>query len=119
MDNLSDHIPLSLDLNINCSYLKTKEITYKAKVAWYKVNINDTVKYKSCLNKELNNIKVPHEALQCKLQHCTDHSNMINEFHDNIINSCISAGYESLPITGDSTINPNKKSTKVGWNDYC
>ena len=119
LDNLSDHIPLSLDLNINCNYLKTKEITHQAKVAWYRVNINDTVKYKSCLDKELRNIKVPHEALQCKLLHCTEHDIVINEFHNNIVNACLSAGYDSLPITGDSTKGSHKNSTRAGWNDYC
>ena len=116
---MSDHLPLSLCLNIKCNYLKTKEKTHKAKVAWYKVDINNKMEYKSVMNLKLNNLKLPHEALQCKMYNCSDHLKEINEFHNDIINACLSAGYESLPMTGKSTEGSHKSNTKPGWNEYC
>ena len=71
------------------------------------------------MNIKLNNLKVPHEALQCKLYSCSDHLKEINEFCNDIINVCLSAGSESLPMTGKSANASHKSNTKPGWNEYC
>ena len=112
-------MPLYLNLDINCDYLKTKEKEYNPKIAWYKVDINDDQKYKSVLNKELNKISVPYEALNCKQFNCNEHCTEINEFTNQVVGSCISAGYSSFPVTENNKPCSKKKNIKAGWNDFC
>lgn len=119
LDNSSDHIPLTLDLNINCEYLETKERIYKPKIAWYKVNVHDDKQYKSYLDKELKNIALPQEAFECNLLNCEAHCTKLNEFSKSIVDSCLTAGHRSLPTIGNETETSYKKNVKAGWNDFC
>ena len=66
-DNTSDHIPLTLRLNINIEYHKTYEINFRPCVQWHKSDDNHNIKfYKDKLDKLLLKSNLYHEALKCK-----------------------------------------------------
>ena len=47
INNVSDHISVILELDVNCNYLKTNNISHQPGIAWYKVTIDDIFKYKN------------------------------------------------------------------------
>ena len=116
INNVSDHLPVILELDINCEYLKTNDITYQPGIAWYKVTIDDVSKYKTELDIELNKIKVPIHVTKCKNFNCKTHFDEIEVFHNSIVKCCINAGQKSFPSLGKG--NSNQK-VKAGWNEYC
>ena len=116
INNSSDHISVILELNINCSYLKTNQIVNQPGIAWYESTIDNLNDYKKMLDLELSKIAIPLNALNCQKIDCKEHSDDIDKFHNDILSSCISAGQKVLPRT--SKYNSNKRKTKAGWDEY-
>ena len=118
IDNASDHLALISEFNINCTYFKTNQLNNQTGIAWYKVKLDDITNYKKQLDKELDHIMLPTDALHCKDFRCKLHVDETESFYKNIINSCIIAGKKSLPLLGKGNSNINH-NVKAGWNDYC
>ena len=69
-DNLSDHVPLFLQINEKyAEYLSFKHRSASTKLAWYKASDKDITKYKHRLLLGLVSIMVPNEALSCRNHH--------------------------------------------------
>ena len=113
-NNISDHIPLILKLNIDVEYHKTYEKEFKPCVAWHKCNQNNINHYKEVLDQSLLQFNPLHEALRCREYKCTQHIKYIHELHNNIINSCCHASKTCLPHTTQK----NCKKVIPGWKEY-
>ena len=117
VENNSDHIAINIELDINCDYFASSEISHLPRPAWYKASIEDTNKYKKELDCLLNEIQYPGDLFLCRNVDCKEHLEKIECFHDNIISACLKAGKKALPHTGKKKSRENNK--KAGWNEYC
>ena len=86
-NNTSDHIPLTLRLNIDIEYHKTYERNFKPCVQWHKCYDNNIKFYRDTLDELLLKSNPHHEALKCKEYKCTSHAKFIQEIHNDIISS--------------------------------
>ena len=102
---ISFNIPLEYECSHN-AYTPPKPL-------WHMASDDNKIGYKISLDDKLRLIKVPWHAIQCNDVFFKDHFHQIQQFHDNIIQACLDAGYEHIPYSSDS-------HTKVipGWNDY-
>ena len=77
MENKSDHIPITLRLNIDVDYLNTYKRDFKPSVAWPKCSVTHTDAYKDDLDKQLLTINPKSKALSCRNFRCKLHKNEI------------------------------------------
>ena len=113
-NNISDHVPLMLSLNIDVDYQRTYERDFKPTVQWHNCNDNNIKQYKSTLDKLLLKCNPYHDALKCKKYNCTNHTEFIHKIHKDIINIISNASNTSLPHTSKK----NEKKVIPGWNDH-
>ena len=117
MENKSDHIPITLRLNIDVDYLNTYKRDFKPSVAWPKCRVTHTDEYKDDLDKQLLTINPKSKALSCRNFRCKLHKNEIQEIHNNIVGCIKQASSNCLPHT--SNVNSNKERKVVpGWNEH-
>ena len=114
-DNLSDHDPVFLQLNLNSRFLSLTEHVSSARPAWYKADERDINSYKTALVNHLALIAVPVEAAICRNVMCTDPSHVsgINMYANQIIEACISATAVAIPKT---CMHDPKRVP--GWSEY-
>ena len=115
-DNLSDHDPISLKLEIPVCDVKCRdESTCHKKLSWLKANDRDIERYRQFLTHNLNNIIAPNLSLLCHNYMCTapDHLASIDKYYDNIKTACLDASYKAIPFTSKAN-----KNRIAGWNEY-
>ena len=115
--NLSDHVPITLNINIDVAYLNTYKRDFKPNVAWPKCHATHIDEYKSDLDLQLLKINPKNEALCCRNFRCKLHKREIQELHNNIVGCIKQASSNSLPHT--SNVN-GRQGRKVvpGWNEH-
>ena len=118
IDNQSDHIAVIAELGLQCQYMKTDSIKAEPRIAWYKADLYDIDKYKQCLDNELDYINVSNDVIDCQNTQCTSHFKQLEQFHDDIIQACLTAAKHVLPSTGASKSNNGTKTPIPGWNEH-
>ena len=113
-NNISDHDPLILRLNIDVEYHRTYERTFTPSVQWHKCNGNNINYFKDTLDNGLLKLNPSHEALRCRGYKCTKHYIFIQEIHDSIISNISIASNDSLPHTSKT----NEQKIIPGWNEH-
>ena len=112
-DNLSDHCPVSITFNINNNIMSsnTKSYPYKhiSKPSWHMAEECHINQYKEMLNVLLSRISLP-DALGCHNVSCEVHESSIIMYHDQIINSCITAMNRCIPVSKPKCI--------AGWSEH-
>ena len=116
-DNLSDHNPVKVVLNIPVVYvnkMSSDNCNTQSKTLWDKASPNNISLYQANLGKLLSDISIPWEVI--KSQHYQDKSSnvKIQQFYEDIVNSCLSAGFLSIPQKGISS----KWKNVPGWKEY-
>lgn len=112
-DNLSDHSPIEITMDISTRYTEDPvSRTESTHLMWNKANSNNLQAYKEKLDTNLSALQYPHKALNCCDYSCQQHSNDIEQFHDAIVSACLMAGDASIPKSIDST------NCQPGWNDF-
>ena len=119
-DNLSDHSPITLTLVIESAQPNTRvmrDIIVNDKVLWNKCDDTMLSNYKNELTLKLNHMYIPWDVLQCKKVNCNDknHSSMILGLYESVIQCCVQAASETLPMTSNSS---KTKNSKPGWNQF-
>ena len=116
-DNVSDHIPLILKLDMDISYLKTHKKEFKPSVAWHKCDITHTDNYKNDLDRLLLRVNPRNEAISCNKYDCTLHKDYIQELHNDVIQYMGESSRNCFPHTSQSN---SKKERKIvpGWNEH-
>ena len=109
----SDHVPLSLSLDINVPHSRTKDKVYKKRIAWCKANEGNIVNYKKVLSCKLSKLNMKNDVFTCKDTQCTYHSNEIRKIYSDIVKACLEAGDECIPKT-----KKNNKNIVPGWNNH-
>ena len=113
-NNVSDHIPLKLNLKIDHEFHETQKRVFQPSVKWHNCDATSKKNYKQTLDQDLLNVNPCHEALRCNNCKYTKHNELIHELYSKIINYTGNASNICLPHTKD------KKARKVipGWNEY-
>ena len=76
VDNLSDHEPLCLHLNVDVSRFNVQNRRFVPSIAWCKAKQDDLLAFSACLRETLNGIKPPDVDLSCKNVHFKDKSHL-------------------------------------------
>lgn len=116
VDNLSDHEPIILKLDLDTQYLSFRKRAFKANISWAKANECDISNYANNLSCNLINMSVPTAALLCLDQHCKlpDHHNMLCKYAADITCACLGAGEVSIPVA-----TPRVVSKSIpGWGEH-
>ena len=116
-DNLSDHDPIFLKLNMSLSVLHTNNVPYKQGISWARASEEDIAQYRNKLAHLLNNIDVPLTAINCRDIRCCDlsHQQSINQYCADISNACLKASYSSIPRTKNKNSDKNRIP---GWSEH-
>ena len=114
-ENLSDHDPLLLTLNVDVTVLKFVDKIFRETVSWQKASDEDTTRYKQALSGLLAGIDVPIAAIQCHDPMCTNamHYQSVNQYSRDIADACVNAGELTLPRTRH-----NNSKRLPGWNEF-
>jgi exonuclease III len=114
-DNLSDHALLSMNVNIPCQkeYINNNTSEAPAKPMWIKASSDEVEMYKIMLDNCLNEIQIPWDAVCCNNLACKNstHSELLNEFHNDIVNACLAASEKHIPHSKSSS------NVIAGWTD--
>jgi len=113
-DNLSDHFPIILELNIPCSHLPhgtRDDVRFNGnRPAWHRANDPERRLYKVALRESLSEIRLPHNAIACRNFECAEHSEEIGRYHDQLIDACIKAAQATIPVV-------RRVTKKAGWSE--
>ena len=99
-DNLSDHCPviMSCDIKGMADSVKVGHISYQPKPSWRLATQEHIERYKSQLNVVLSALSIP-DAIHCHNSKCSGHSAEIIQYHNDIVQACISCMNDSIPCT--------------------
>ena len=115
-DNLSDHDPIIIKLNLYSNIVSLSQKVYREKIAWYKASEDNLSVYRNELKHSLNSIIIPvealacHDPLCCSLSHCND----LNKYASDIMEACISAARAALP----RTTSHDGQRRMPGWSEH-
>ena len=96
-DNLSDHSPLFLELNILAEDVVETQSARVPKPNWKLASDHDIMAYKMILSEELHNIDVPFEVLFCRNPECTVHTEQVNRYFEELTHCCLRASQVAIP----------------------
>ena len=115
IDNPSDHCALICSFKFNVEYFTRESKVNTKRLSWCKATDNDLTKYRYKLDNCLMNICVPVEAILCNNLFCNIHNDVINNFYNDIVDSCKSASVACIP----HSINSNEHDNNIiaGWNE--
>jgi len=117
-DNLSDHDPIMLTLNIDWNSIALTKRNTVAKAAWEKASSRNIAEYKYMLQEKLNSVLPPSDSLACHDVMCsnTKHIAQLNTYSNQIIQACLESAASTIP----STTRPTSGVRKVlpGWNEH-
>lgn len=112
-DNLSDHELLNVTLNVqNLSYAEDTVPIHRVTPKWHVASEKQLDDYTRVLDQFLGDIKVPWGAIHCDDYFCHQHCICLQEYHDAIIQCCLTASKSTIPHSGDF----NAKVVP-GWGD--
>ena len=111
--DFTDHVPLSLKMEIDVSHHETFE--RKTNVAWHKCTEVHIENDKRELDKLISCIDFNHDAVSCVDYQCKMHTGFFSDLYNIVVNCCTVASDMCLPKTGVT-----KGSSKVipGWNEH-
>ena len=107
-DNLSDHCPVVINLNMNTHHVDCNNIQFEPK-PWKCAQEHHVTKYKNCLNDVLCNVSIPN-ACVCHTMKCHEHKNDIITYHSKIVEACNTAMNKCIPVNNGHRI--------VGWSEH-
>ena len=90
-DNLSDHIPVSLSLDIDVCYSHEIKSVLNEKLLWSAATDLDIDQYKRKLDIELSSIVLPVDALYCSKLTCNEHNHELQILYYDIVEACLRA----------------------------
>jgi len=108
-DNLSDHVPVCLRLNLSVCYLSQPPESHAPRPSWARVTAEQIAAYRHHIRDSLSDIHVPFEVFACNMFECEDveHRNKIDEYYLALVEAIISATRSCVPTC--------RKKDKAGW----
>lgn len=112
-DNLSDHVPIRLTLDIPLVYTPIEKPSgHSKKLCWRKAKPSSIEAYSKHLSRGLLSVSVPVDAIECCDPLCTDHHDAISKYFTNLESCILSAGESCIPKSKPVG------SRVPGWNDH-
>ena len=75
--DFSDHVPVSLELNINVDFFSETKRMNEPSTAWHKCTNDNLINYSDDLDRLLLRINIQHESLACNNIQCNRHKDAI------------------------------------------
>lgn len=99
-DNLSDHIPLSIELDLNIDNIASIN-QHIPRFLWEKASSDDKQAYRTDLDRLLDSIHIPSSILQCTDLHCKcdEHISCIDSLFDCLVNAGVGASEDTIPLS--------------------
>ena len=113
-DDFSDHVPISLNMNIDIEYYSETVRANVPSTAWHRCTGNQLLNFSDELDSLLLSLNIQHEALMCSDVNCTSHKGAIAILHKQLVDVLLSCD-NILPKTGVSSQTHN---IVAGWNEY-
>jgi len=116
----SDHLPMSVILNLDCARVATKEQPSgcgKGTIKWDKLSAADKNKYEELSDVNMSAIKLKLSSVMCDDPHCKDsfHIAAIDGMYNDVLSALQSAGQEFA-----QTFNKKNSPSHIpGWNTFC
>ena len=112
-DNLSDHSPLSMSIEIDvASEAVEHEEPSGTHFNWDRTTEIDITLFQNELNQLLGAIEIPNDLLECRDLRCTQHDASIQYLYDAIVDACMTSSANNIPT---STARPDR--VLPGWNE--
>ena len=108
-DNLSDHCPVILELNLSFVGSAMQPRTHVPRIAWHRAKEQDITDYRRVLTTLLTNVTLPRDAALCTDPATCTHATQLEEHATLIKAACMAAGWASIPRT--------RKKGVAGWTD--
>ena len=101
VDNISDHDPIFIRMNLSCNRNSSSTRTFKPHLSWVKATTDDLNCYRDNLSSNLKSISIPYSVLLCHDMKCKDcqHYDAINQYLNDITEACLSAGHSNIPYS--------------------
>jgi hypothetical protein len=110
-DNFSDHDVVTLKLSLSIDNIRDIS-AFVGKPLWHKATEQHLERYRCNLDILLSKICVPKIAVQCDNNFCSEHCELLEEYHDNIIAACLDAS-SCIPMSRQ-----NRSNCIPGWNEF-
>ena len=117
-DNPSTHSPIFVKLKLGNIDFSTEKLKSSKRINWSKASEESKQNYISTLNVKLSSIHIP-DCVQCDDMHCGDHTEQLEEYTMDIMETVEKAARECLPTTGGGE-GKNKSQGDIipGWTEY-
>ena len=113
-DNLSDHCPISMRLNLDLENMPVVNQFNNNNIMldWSRATENDINSYQEKLDEHLLNINVPPDLVGCHDLTCTNHNDSIEYLFHEIAQACFNASSQHVPRKPERQIR-----VIPGWNE--
>ena len=117
IENLSDHSPLRIRLNIPILLTEDKsESSTHSIPIWNDATAESIANYKYMVDSTIGNTEVYDEVISCTVNECTEHRQVIDAFCERIIHCCVHASQLTIPYSRSYTLKAKHKA-KFGWKE--
>ena len=107
VNNLSDHDPVCLCLDLSIARLSYDKRKFTARPSWFRAKSVHIDHYKSVLQSVLNKIVIPHDLCLCHDVHCckADHVASLDEYVAQLTDACLKSAEVAIHFTRPSGYN--------------
>ncbi|ELT97547.1 hypothetical protein CAPTEDRAFT_202914 [Capitella teleta] len=111
-DNLSDHLPVCLNLDVKASFAPQSNAYALNCPSWQRATVQDKAAYQLRLKELLREGDIPFDVFSCRPFECVceDHGRMIEQYYSDVMSAMITASKECIPS--------RSKKKAAGWSTY-
>jgi hypothetical protein len=110
-DNLSDHYPVLLELQIDVEYSKCNtQPSPRPSPSWRRADQQHIECYREHFRNELQRVEAPAEALVCRQFNCTEHLDDLKGYYSAILTALTSSANACIP--------ERRKKAMAGWSEH-
>ncbi|ELU17989.1 hypothetical protein CAPTEDRAFT_190211 [Capitella teleta] len=111
-DNLSDHLPVCLNLDVKASFAPQSNAYALNRPSWQRATVQDKAAYQLRLKELLREVDIPFDVFSCRPFECVceDHGRMIEQYYSDVMSAMIRASKECNPS--------RSKKKAAGWSTY-
>ncbi|ELU02058.1 hypothetical protein CAPTEDRAFT_218117 [Capitella teleta] len=111
-DNLSDHLPVCLNLDVKASFAPQSNAHALNRPSWQRATVQDKAAYQLRLKELLREVDIPFDVFSCRPFECVcqDHGRMIEQYYSDVMSAMITASKECIPS--------RSKKKAAWWSTY-